>query len=82
MASLKQLKLAVSDFPSFVESLGRNYQRHCCDTFAAGCIAHSLPAWRKVTSDNEILCTVMGITIDFDTTHHKKIFPQLHKVHY
>ena len=75
MASLEQLKVAVSDFPPFVESLLRNYLRHRCDTFAAGCIAHSLPAWRKITSDNEILSTVMGMKIDFDTTPRQKFLP-------
>ena len=75
MASLEQLKVAVSDFPPFVESLLRNYLRHRCDTFAAGCIAHSLPAWRKITSDNEILSTVMGMKIDFDTAPHQKCLP-------
>ena len=72
MASLERLKLAVSDFPPFVESLLRNYLQYRCDTFAAGCIAHSLPTWRKITSDNEILSTVMGMKIDFDTTPRQK----------
>ena len=55
MASLTQLKLAVSEFPLFVNSILINYLRYRCDNFAAGCIAHSLPAWREITSDNEIL---------------------------
>ena len=75
MASLEQLKVALRDFQPFVESLLRNYLRHRCDTFAAGCIAHSLPVWRKITSDNEILSTVMGMKIDFDTTPHPKFLP-------
>ena len=75
MASLEQLKLAVSDFPPLVESLLRNYLRYRCDTFAAGCIAHSLPAWRKITSDNDILSIVMGMKIDFDTTPRQKFLP-------
>ena len=75
MASLEQLKVAVSDFPPFVESSLRNYLRHRCETFAAGCIAYSLPARRKITSDNEILSTVMGMKIDFDTTPHQKFLP-------
>ena len=75
MASLEELKVAVSDFPPFVESLLRNYLRHRCDTLAAGCIVHALPAWRKITSDNEILSTVMGMKIVFDTTPHQKFLP-------
>ena len=33
MTSLEQLKLAVSDFPPFVESFLRNYLCYRCDTF-------------------------------------------------
>lgn len=75
MTSLEQLKLAVSDFPPFVESFLRNYLRFRCDTFTAGCIAHSLPAWRTITSDNEILSTVMGMKIDFDTKPRQQFLP-------
>ena len=75
MASLEQLKLAVSDFPPFVESCLRNFLRYRCDTFTAGCIAHSLPAWPTITSDNEILSTVMGLKIDFDTKPHQQFLP-------
>ena len=75
MASLEQLKLAVSEFPLFVESILKNYLRYRCDTFAAGCIAHSLPAWRKITSDNEIISTVMGLKIDFDTKPCQQFLP-------
>lgn len=75
MASVEQRNMAVSDFLPFVESLLRNYLRYCCDTFAAGCIAHSLPAWHKITSDNEILSTVIGMKIDFDTTPCQKFLP-------
>ena len=67
MASFEQLKLVVSDFPLFVESSLRNYLRCRCETFVAGCIAHSLTAWREITSDNEILSTVTVLKIDFDT---------------
>lgn len=75
MASLEQLKLAVSDFPPFTKSSLRDYLQYRCDTFAAGCIAHSLPAWRKITSDNEILSTVMGMKIDFTATPCQKFLP-------
>jgi len=75
MASLEQLKLAVSDFPPFVESCLRNYLRCCCNTFTAGCIVHSLPAWRTITSDNEILSTVMGLKIDVDTKPRQQFLP-------
>ena len=75
MASLEQLILAVSDFPPFVESSLTNYLSYRCDTFAAGYIAHSLPAWRKITSDKEILSTVMGMKIDFDTKPRQQFLP-------
>ena len=75
MASHEQLKLSVSDFPPFVESSLTNYLRYRCDTFAAGCIAHSLPAWRKITSDKEILSTVVGMKIDFDTKPRQQFLP-------
>ena len=75
MASFEQLKLAVGDFPPFVESFPTNYLQYCCDTFVAGCIAHSLLAWRKTTLDNEIVSTMMGMKMDFDTTPRQKFFP-------
>ena len=75
MASLEQLKLAVSGFPLFVNSILINYLRYRCDNFAAGCIAHSLPAWRAITSDNEILSTVMGLKIDFETNPRQQFLP-------
>ena len=75
MASLEQLKLAVSEFPLFVNSILIHYVRFRCDNFTAGCIAHSLPAWRKITSDSEILSTVMGLKIDFDTTPRQQFLP-------
>ena len=75
MASLELLKLAVSEFPLFVNSILTNYLRYRCATFVAGCIAHSLPAWREITSDHEILSTVMGLKIDFETNPRQQFLP-------
>jgi len=75
MSSLENLKLAVSDFPQFTNSSLREYLQYRCDTFAARCIAHSLPAWRKITSDHEILSTVVGMKIYFNATPCQKYLP-------
>ena len=58
-------KLAVTDFEPFIESQLKTYLRLRCDTFAAGCVAHSLGAWKEITSDKDI-STVMGLKIDFN----------------
>lgn len=38
-----------------------------CDSFQAGNIAHSLDIWKQITSDKEVITTVMGMKIDFIT---------------
>lgn len=37
-----------------------------CNAFQAGDIKHSLPEWESITSDPEILSTVVGMPIEFD----------------
>ena len=66
MRSLEKMKLKVGKFSVFVESSLTPYLKNRCDTFKAGCIAHSLPAWKNITSDNNIISTVMGMKINFE----------------
>ena len=67
MRSLEQIKLSVSDFPSFIAFSLRGYLQTRCDNFRAGCVSHSSDAWNRLTSDQEILSTVFGTTIEFDS---------------
>ena len=43
----------------------------------AGCIAHSLAAWRKITSDKEILSIVMGLRIDLMKRLASNLYPHV-----
>ena len=54
------------NFLPFIESNLKKYLIARCDTFAAGCIGHSLRARKEIISDKEILSTVMGMKIDFN----------------
>lgn len=74
-ASLAKIKLAVSNFLPFTESNLKKYLIAHCDTFAAGCIGHSLGAWKEITSNKEILSTVMGMKIDFDKPPKQHFLP-------
>ena len=65
----------MSTFPPFVESTLKTYLTNRCDTFAAGCIAHSFGARREITTDKEILSIVTGMKIDFDDTPHQQFLP-------
>lgn len=65
-ASLAKIKLAVIKFLPFIELNLKKYLIASSDTFAAGCIGHSLRAWKEITSDNEILSTVLGMKIVSD----------------
>ena len=67
MRSLEQIKLSVSDFPSFITFSLRGYLQARCDNFRAGCVSHSSDAWSRLTSDKEILSTVSGMAIEFDS---------------
>ena len=62
---ITQLKNLVSDFPLFIETTLRPYHQSRSDTFQAGNISHSLDAWKEMTSDKDILSTVMGMSIQF-----------------
>ena len=65
MQLLAQLKNSVSDFPLFIETTLRHYLQCSCGTFQAGNISHSINVWKQLTSDDDILSTVMGMSIDF-----------------
>ena len=62
---ITQLKNSASDFLMFIETTLRPYLQRRCDTFQARNISHSLHTWKGITSDKDILCTVMGMSIDF-----------------
>ena len=76
MRSLEQIKLSVSDFPSFIAFSLRGYLQTRCDNFRAGCVSHSSDAWNRLTSDQEILSTVFGTTIEFDSHPCQQYLPQ------
>ena len=76
MRSLEQIKLSVSDFPSFIAFSLRGYLQTRCDNFRAGCVSHSSDAWNRLTSDQEILSTVFGTTIEFDSPPRQHYLPQ------
>ena len=65
----------MSNFLPFIESKLKKYLIARCDTFAAGCIRHSLGAWKEITSDREIISTVMGLKIDFDEPPQQQFLP-------
>ena len=65
----------MSNFLPFIESKLKKYLIARCDTFAAGCIGHSLGAWKEITSDREIISTVMGLKIDFDEPPQQQFLP-------
>lgn len=62
---ITQPKNSVSDFPLFIDATLQPYLQSRCDTFQAGNISHSLDAWKGITSDKDILCTVMGMPVEF-----------------
>ena len=74
--SLEQIKLSVSDFPSFIAFSRRGYLQTRCDNFRARCVSHSSDAWNRLTSDQEILSTVFGTTIEFDSPPCQHYLPQ------
>ena len=61
----RSTKYWVSDFPLFIETTLRPYLQSRYDTFQTGNISHSLDAWKEMTSDKDILSTVMGMSIEF-----------------
>lgn len=79
MDSLESYKSSVSNFPSFIEDSLRGYLQYCCNNFQAGCISKFIDIWRQLTSDQEILSTVRGMPIDFDTTPHQHYLPKTNR---
>ena len=76
MCSLEQIKLSVSDFPSFITFSLYGYLQACCDNFWTGCVSHSSDAWSRLISDKEILSTVSGMAIEFDSPPCQHYLPQ------
>ena len=76
MSTLEKIKLSVSKFPLAIENL-TNYLKFRCDSFKAGNVRNSLSAWQNLTSDPEILSTVTGTIIEFDTPPITKASPKI-----
>ena len=76
MRSLKQIKLSVSDFPSFITFSLPGCLQARCDNFRSGCVSHSSEAWSQLTFDTEILSTVSGMAIEFDSPPCQHYLPQ------
>ena len=81
MDSLESYKSSASNFPSFIEDSLRGYFQYCCNNFQAGRISQFLDIWRQLTSDQEILSTVRGMSIDFDNTPHQHYLPKTNRSH-
>ena len=64
--SLENIKKSVSEFPSLLCDL-KEYLDNRCTHFRAGCITESISNLQMITSDKEILTSVRGATIEFDT---------------
>ena len=79
MDSLQSYKSSVSNCPSFIEDSVRGYLQYCCNNFQAGCISQFLDIWRQLTSDQEILSTVRGVSID--NTPHQHYLPKTNRSH-
>lgn len=82
MRSLEQIKLLVRDFPSFIDFSLRGYLQARCDNFRARCVLHSSDAWNRLTSDQEILSTVSGMAIEFDSPPRQHYLPQSVRSHF
>ena len=54
----------------------KEYLETRCTNFRAGCITKSISSWQKITSDKEILTSVRGATIEFDTRPFNTTRPQ------
>ena len=64
--SLENIKKSVSEFPSLVPDL-KEYLDNRCTHFRADCTIESISNWQMITSEKEILTSVRGVTIEFDT---------------
>ena len=70
------IKLLVSDFTSFTAFSLRFYLQARDDNFQTGCVLHSLDTWNRLAPDQEILTTVFGIAIEFDSPPCQQYLPQ------
>ena len=73
--SLENIKKSVSEFPSLVHDL-KEYLDNRCTQFRAGCTTKSISNWQMITSDKEILTSIRGATIEFDTQPYNTKRPQ------
>ena len=73
--SLENIKKSVSEFPSLVRDL-KEYLDNRCTHFRAGCTTESISNLQIITSDKEILTSVRGATIEFDTQPYNTKRPQ------
>ena len=76
LSTLENIKLSVSKFPLAIKNL-TNYLKLRCGSFKAGNVRNSLSAWQNLTSDPEILSTVTGTIIEFDTPPITKGSPKI-----
>ena len=81
MQYLESFKSTVSNFPAFIESSLKPYLNNRCETFQAGYIANCLPFWQKLTNDSEIISTVMGKPIAFDSVPKQHYLPHSKRTH-
>ena len=72
---MENIKKSVSEFPTLVRDL-KEYLDNRCTNFRAGCITKSISNWQMITSDKEILTSVRGATIEFDTRPYNTKRPQ------
>ena len=72
---MKSIQKSVSEFPSLVRDL-KEYLNNRCTHFRAGCITKSISNWQMITSDKEMLTSVRGATIEFDTRPYNTKRPQ------
>ena len=75
MQLLGNINSTVGNFPEFIASILKPYLNKRCDTFQAGYIAKCLPSWQKITNDSEIISTVTGMPIPFDSNPTQHYLP-------
>ena len=73
--SLENIKKSVSEFPSLVPDL-KEYLDNRSTHFRADCTIESISNWQMITSEEEILTSVRGATIEFDTQPYDTKRPQ------
>ena len=65
----------MSKFPSHLTEI-KALLTEQCNTFQAGRVAKSLEKWKSVTSDKDILTTVLGTKIEFSEFPEQNALPQ------